>query len=208
MGQVNTATNYVTEKTHSNNKKIILTILILLLTLAISLIAVFAYITADFTVSNNVSFRAQEINAFVRVEAQNGLKNVELDNNSFDIKSTDAPNTFYGVEVPRQDFAGTGLDNAIVYTTYIKNTGSAPFKITLGELMYENLTITREFYKVESFDENGSISLDKSMLVSNSSTISNGQMMVIKVSITLNMAIETSHEIAMVFTLEAYSESV
>jgi len=179
------------QKSKSNRRKLLLTFLILLLTLLISVVAVFAYITADFTITNNVSFRAQNVNAHVEVNTINAGEYVEIINNSFDIVATDPANTPYGISVPKQDFKGIGIDNAIVYITTITNTGDSPFSVMLSNMQeLDNLTIITEFYKGTSLVTNGAI-------------ITKNQSIITRVYVLLNTPTDTQEEVVMTFNLDA-----
>ena len=180
------------QKQKNNKRKILLSLLILLLTLLIAAVAVFAYVSADFTVTNNVSFTAQNVNAHIEVNVLNAGEYIELYNNSFDIIADDPSETPYGMTIPPQVYAGTGMANAIVYIVTITNTGENPFSVNLADLpSYSNLTIIKEYYRGTS-------------LVTNGVVLANGQVATVKVYALLNEVVDTQEEIVMTFTLSNY----
>ena len=177
-------------KKSSGVKKVMLTVLMLTLTIVIALIAVVAYVTQDFTVSNNVSFAARNISAFVSVSATNAGQEVSIANPSFDILPEADSAHVYTTYVAPQYFAGKGAKNAIVYTIAIQNTGVDAFSVTLHNIPYrENITFVSEFFQGETIVTNGKI-------------ITGDETLVVKVTVILNEERETDVDVVMNLDLQ------
>ncbi|MEG1499841.1 MAG: hypothetical protein RR400_02085, partial [Clostridia bacterium] len=77
----------------------------------------------------------------VVVTGTNGAANMTgITNGTFTIKAADA--TVPAVAIPKQDFAGEGVANQLVYTITITNTGSRVIAIALTNPTVAGVTIT------------------------------------------------------------------